>query len=210
MRGSAGGRARAITQHAEAQQRQSAYLLNPNTCKKCGKDIPLEGRPVSIVRAMKFCSLSCACYFNSLGRKHSSNSIQKKTTKLLDLVCKKCGETFQAILSRGYCKDECRKQAVKESYDIEKARANRRAQMKQEEDVANNLRIQGWEVFYTSNCCDRIGIKDGRPYFLEFKLEGREELRTGQKRLSEVSGDQFKIIVHDKDGRRVERSTDGP
>ena len=211
MRGSAGGKARAILQKAEAQQRKLDYLQDPKICEFCRNPIPLNGNIPSIVRSKRYCNNSCAASAGNRGKKRFFGDPNRipKSPKLLNLSCKECKEPFQAVISRVYCSKECRKIGREKSIDVEVFRTNRRRQMKQEEDVANNLRAEGWEILYTSNCCDRIGIKDGKPYFLEFKLEGREELRTGQKRLSEVAGEQFKVVVHDISGRRVERSTDG-
>lgn len=50
MRGSAGGKARAILQKAEAQQRKLDYLQDPKICEFCRNPIPLNGNIPSIVR----------------------------------------------------------------------------------------------------------------------------------------------------------------
>jgi len=66
-----------------------------------------------------------------------------------------------------------------------------------EEGVAESLRNEGWQIFSPTVVCDRIGIKDGKVYFLEFKLPG-QELRDGQKAIADLTPENYKIIFRPK------------
>lgn len=83
--------------------------------------------------------------------------------------------------------------------NLEKARTpeaqrNRRLnQIKWEEDFADELRKDGWEVFSPTVVCDRIGIKDGNVYFIEFK-KPNQELREGQQKIYNLSKDNYRIF----------------
>jgi len=195
--GSAGGKARAVIQHTEALQRALLYENAPNFCEECKAAIQLKDNPVSQAQKRRFCSLACFWKFNGRSRQKYYENRRLSAQKLFSFICKQCKNTFEAESERLYCSNTCRTNGRNTEEYKERARVNRRKQMKVEEDVANKLRENGWEILYTSNCCDRIGIKDGKVYFLEFKRKGHEELAIGQKRLQEAAGEQFKIIVHD-------------
>jgi hypothetical protein len=72
MRGSAGGKARGITERREAI---SKYYFNPIRCLNCGGIIPVpEDVKISVIKRKKFCSKSCAATYNNkiYPKKHSS------------------------------------------------------------------------------------------------------------------------------------------
>jgi hypothetical protein len=76
-------------------------------------------------------------------------------------------------------------------------RTRRYAQLEIEESVAAGLRDQGWEIYSPTVVCDRIGIKDGKLFLLEFKPESNQsqartakssEMRPGNVQGSGASG----------------------
>lgn len=73
----------------------------------------------------------------------------------------------------------------------------RRQQISLEEQQANQLRQQGWEVFSPTVVCDRIGVKNGKVFFIDFKKRGREKLRDGQQRIHDLLPEQYLVVVHD-------------
>ena len=203
-RQSKGGKACAVIQKAKAAARLAAYIENPNYCKECNSPIlPNNWRTISICKEMKFCGNACAAISNNRSRAHYKHSteIRQKLSRVQKekhpnpefSLCKQCEKQFPYD-GKSICSDECRKDFW---------RAHRRKQIYGEEEVANKLREEGWEILYTSNCCDRIGIKDGKVFFLEFKPFGNESLRTGQQRLSEVAKEQFLVVVHDAAGIKL-------
>ena len=79
--------------------------------------------------------------------------------------------------------------------DPERCRKNRHAQLAWEESLAKGMRADDWEIFSPTVVCDRIGIKNGKLFFIEFKKKGHEKLRPGQKRVAELVPESYKIIV---------------
>ena len=71
----------------------------------------------------------------------------------------------------------------------------RHNQLKTEENLANELRKQGWEVFSPTVVCDRIGIKHNKVFFIEFKKEG-QELKEGQRKIKNLMENNYKIVYH--------------
>lgn len=72
-------------------------------------------------------------------------------------------------------------------------RAKRMKQIKDEEDWANQLRKEGYEVYSPTVVCDRIAVKNGEVFFVEFKKRG-QGLREGQKRISDLVGKMYLVI----------------
>lgn len=63
------------------------YMLNPNTCKRCGCVIPIgEGQKVSQVRQKRFCSRSCSASHNN--KNHKPRIKRQK-------FCKTCGNQVE-------------------------------------------------------------------------------------------------------------------
>lgn len=65
-----------------------------------------------------------------------------------------------------------------------------------EEDVARQLVEKGWTIYSPTVVCDRIGVRDGKVYFLEFK-KGHQELRPCQKAITELVPKMYLVIRHD-------------
>ena len=66
--------------------------------------------------------------------------------------------------------------------DSDVQRRRRYKQMDMEETAANKLRDDGWEILSPTVVCDRIGIKDGEVFFIEFKKPG-QKLSPNQERI---------------------------
>ena len=58
--------------------------------------------------------------------------------------------------------------------------------------MAENMRIDGWKIFSPTVVCDRIGIKDGKVFFVEFKKKG-QQLRDGQKEIQSLMPNNYLI-----------------
>jgi hypothetical protein len=75
----------------------------------------------------------------------------------------------------------------------EQQRTLRLAQIAHEESEANELRKNGYEVFSPTVVCDRIAVKDGKVFFVEFKKEG-QRLREGQQTIRDLVPDNYLIV----------------
>jgi hypothetical protein len=64
-------------------------------------------------------------------------------------------------------------------------RRRRLNQIAHEEAEAERMRAEGYEVFSPTVVCDRVAIKNGKVYFVEFKKPG-QSLREGQHRVKEL------------------------
>jgi hypothetical protein len=69
----------------------------------------------------------------------------------------------------------------------------RRKQIADEGALAREMRSEGWEIFSPTVVCDRIGIKDGKVYFIEFKKDASQKLRPGQSAVQAASPDNYII-----------------
>jgi len=78
-------------------------------------------------------------------------------------------------------------------FSSEKQSARRKLQIANEEAVADDLRSKGFEVFSPTVVCDRIAIKDGKVFFVEFKRTG-QDLRPGQKKIKDLMPDNYLIV----------------
>ncbi|MDA4136138.1 MAG: hypothetical protein OK449_03950 [Thaumarchaeota archaeon] len=65
----------------------------------------------------------------------------------------------------------------------QRAKAYRRMEIEQR--VAKRLTEEGWAVYSPTVVCDRIGVKDDKVYFLEFKKEN-QTLRPGQQAINDL------------------------
>lgn len=69
----------------------------------------------------------------------------------------------------------------------------RRNQIDHEEREAQKLRDYGYEVYSPTVVCDRVAVKDGKVFFIEFKKPG-QGLRPGQKLVSELVPDMYVVV----------------
>jgi hypothetical protein len=158
-----------------------AYYSNPNKCCKCDAVIQVGEQKVAEVRKKKFCNQSCAAAFNNRGIARNPEGPKRQHK---EYHCKVCNLVLDT--KRRYC-DDCRHGRFSEV---------RYEQLRVEESVAERLRIAGWEIFSPTVVCDRVGIKNGKVFFLEFKPEGKEILRSGQQRVFDCVPDMYRVITH--------------
>lgn len=77
----------------------------------------------------------------------------------------------------------------------------RRWQLEWEKSIANELTDQGWTIMSPTACCDRIGVKNGKAYFIEFKPEGQAMLRAFQQVVQVVVPHMYLIAEGTKAGK---------
>lgn len=70
-----------------------------------------------------------------------------------------------------------------------------------EQTVAKSMQEDGWTIMSPTACCDRIGIKDGQVFFLEFKPQGNVSLRSFQKAVKDSVPHMYRVVVGTVDGR---------
>lgn len=117
-------------------------------------------------------------------RKESLETNPKPKSKAT-LLCQTCGVEIPP--RRKFCSRSCSgKSSIRINLDWEQA-------------VAAKLSQDGWTVFRPNVCCDRMGIKDGRLYFLEFKPKGKTELRYFQKIVQKMSPHNFRVVIGELD-----------
>jgi len=168
-RGLAGGKARGHFLHVVSA---AGYLADPNLCEYCGKAIPLNGRKPCLVRQMRFCDKSCAAKANN--RLHPKRIKQPKPPKK-----KRTGSSREVMLQRGLI-------------DPILAHDRRMRQLDHEEAEANKLRTQGFEVYSPTVVCDRVAIRNGKVFFVEFKRPG-QKLRPGQQAIQNLVPEMYVI-----------------
>jgi hypothetical protein len=130
----------------------------------------------------------------------------------MERVCETCPtlltrrptESASDFRKRRFCvpcrsrrRSENRKQQKRGFFTSPQAKEFRKQQLAVEEKQAEKLRQAGWEIFSPTVVCDRIGVKDGRVFFIEFKKVGREKLRAGQQRIADLVPNQYVVRVHD-------------
>ena len=88
-----------------------------------------------------------------------------------------------------------RKNLMKTNLNSSIQRKRRINQLRTEEFLANRLRRDGWQIFSPTVVCDRIGIKDNKVFFIEFKKNG-QKLKEGQNTIKESMPNNYIIIYH--------------
>jgi hypothetical protein len=185
----AGGRARAIISHREAV---AAFI--PKMCRQCGSLIEyIEGLKIGDVKAKKFCNLSCAAKYNT-----------PRSNKRRADFCERCGneivsENVPNPTHRKYC-NQClpvvrREIAIKNGRlptGSEYCRNLRYKQLEHEQTEAAKLVDLGFEVFSPTVVCDRVAVKDGKVFFVEFKPTG-QKLRPGQQRIKDLVPNMYLV-----------------
>lgn len=71
----------------------------------------------------------------------------------------------------------------------------RKAQLETEEAEADKMREEGYEIYSPTVVCDRIAVKDGRVFFVDFKKLG-QKLRPGQQRIHDLVPEMYQIRYH--------------
>jgi len=72
----------------------------------------------------------------------------------------------------------------------------RKAQLAAEVAMAKKLETEGFTVFSPTVVCDRIAVKDGKVFFVEFKRSG-QKLRPGQQTIHDLVPDQYMIVYEE-------------
>ena len=65
--------------------------------------------------------------------------------------------------------------------------------------MAKAMEEDGWRIIRPMSCCDRIGIKNGKVYFIEFKPAGNTKLRFYQKAVRKLVPDVYCVVVGSND-----------
>ena len=198
---SANGQMMAVRQKQEAIDR---YQSAPKHCRHCGKILILrDGQKPSDIRLRSFCDRSCAAKHNNQGINRSAR-LKKAPSSY---TCRQCGLVFSSrSRTPKFCSRSCAtryqaKQAGPEELlrrgfgDSKKSSRLRKRQILWEESIAEDMRSDGWEIFSPTVVCDRVGVKNGFVYFIEFKPESNQKLRAGQKRIAELVPGMYKIVV---------------
>lgn len=68
----------------------------------------------------------------------------------------------------------------------------RKDQIAHEVAMAKKMEEEGYEVYSPTVVCDRVVVKDGKVYFVDFKKPG-QKLRPGQQRIHDLIPDQYLI-----------------
>lgn len=197
-KGYTGAAASAIASRKRALDR---YYNDPNLCKKCGLIIDVkENQKVQVARKKKFCNASCSAKFNNHAKPKRVRASSTKT-------CPHCLRDY--IPRRPYqkfCSNQCstsntgknisKEELLRRGFtDPIRSRERRLRQIEKEENIADGLRGEGWEVFSPTVVCDRVGVKDGKVFFLEFKPPENQRLRPGQKRIADLVPEMYRIIT---------------
>jgi hypothetical protein len=69
----------------------------------------------------------------------------------------------------------------------------RKKQIEKEVGQADELVADGYEVYSPTVVCDRIAVKDGKVFFVEFKKNRKQKLRPGQQRIHDLVPKMYKI-----------------
>ncbi len=77
------------------------------------------------------------------------------------------------------------KNLMKTNLNSDIQRSRRMRQLAKEEELSKSLRKDGWEVFSPTVVCDRIGIKNNKVCFIEFKKKG-QDLRENQNKVKKL------------------------
>ena len=70
-----------------------------------------------------------------------------------------------------------------------------------EQVESEKLVASGYDVFMPHAVCDRVAVKDGRVYFVEFKQHG-QVLRPAQQRVADVAGSSYLTVYSELHGDR--------
>lgn len=178
-----------------AAARRQSVPIEPRPCPKCGETHTKRGR---------YCSRKCA------NTREISSAVREKIAASVKRAVEEgrlprpgkrgpyrhsaeARAKISAASRRRAAAGELKNAGIKTWWTPAQASALRKRQIAHEEEQANKLRADGYEVFNPTVVCDRIAIKDGRVYFVEFKMEG-QELRSGQRRVQQTEPDRYIVI----------------
>jgi hypothetical protein len=106
---------------------------------------------------------------------------KRRPDPALGMVCQMCGKELKKLGK--YCSRKCH------------CTANNIAIKEWEHNVSLQMERNGWKIFRPASCCDRLGMKDGQLFFLEFKPQGRTHLREYQKLVRDAVPHMYRVIV---------------
>ncbi len=89
--------------------------------------------------------------------------------------------------------DTMKKYANLMNSNSEVQRRRRYKQMEMEENASQKLRETGWGLYSPTIVCDRIGIKEGKTFFIEFKKEG-QALTPNQAKVRKLASESYIVV----------------
>ena len=108
-------------------------------------------------------------------------------------VCRFCNESTSNRVHSYYCKQNPDGLKNKENNFSKSQSARSKRRINLEKELVCEMEKEGYELLMPWATCDRIAIKDGKVYFVEFKPANDPTLRVGQQKVSDVAGDQYII-----------------
>jgi len=91
-----------------------------------------------------------------------------------------------------FCEKESQMERKKNWFTSEQGSRLRKAQIAAEVAMAKKLETEGFKVFSPTVVCDRVAVKDGKVFFVEFKKAG-QELRPGQQEIHDLVPEMYLI-----------------
>jgi hypothetical protein len=80
---------------------------------------------------------------------------------------------------------------AKGHFSSEAQSKRRRKQIADEVAEAKRLEAEGYEVYSPTVVCDRIAVKDGKVFFVDFKKHRKQKLRPGQQRIHDLVPEMY-------------------
>ena len=65
--------------------------------------------------------------------------------------------------------------------------------MEYERTTARRLTDEGWIIYSPTAVCDRIGVKNGKVFFLEFK-KNNQTLRSSQQKIRDLVPWMYRVV----------------
>lgn len=79
----------------------------------------------------------------------------------------------------------------------ESCQAGARSRGELERRAAESLRAEGFQVYVPNAVCDRVAIKDGKVYFVEFKRRG-QQLLPAQQLVRNMSPENYIVRFYEE------------
>lgn len=99
-------------------------------------------------------------------------------------------KNLEAARKTGKCAPNKKGLVLRGFFNSTKQRANNKKRMDMEAKTAQQLRHEGYEVFYPTVVCDRIATKNNQVFFIEFKKPG-QTLRPGQQIIQSLMPENY-------------------
>lgn len=130
----------------------------------------------------RFCSAKCARGFAT---KHKREDINRRVSKKL---------RGRVIGTAQFVKgsDSRRDGLFQNGHFSSEAQSKRRKnQIATEAAMADSMSREGYKVYAPSTVCDRVAIKDGKVYFVEFKKHSGQKFRSGQQEIHDLVPEMY-------------------